>query len=114
MRTPIAVRAHRVVPRILTVLAVLFASGCSEPAPPRTQPEGATGVWAKALVVAERQEGVCESRVRLAYEWYEEVRDKMLPIFCPDLSFGLRTTSYLYFAALMNWLKASHQTTTVV
>ena len=114
MRTPTARRAHHLIPRSLVVLCLLLTAACSDPTPSRTQPEGATGVLAKALIVAERQEGVCESRVRLAYEWYDEVRDKMLPICCPDLSFGLRTTTYLYFAALMNWLKASHQTTTVV
>ena len=54
MRTTTAARAPRLSPRTLAALALLLATACSDTAPSRTQPEGATGTSAKAVVVAER------------------------------------------------------------
>lgn len=54
MRTSTTRRAHRVTPCMFATLAVLLVSACTDSAPSRSQPEGATGTSATALVVGER------------------------------------------------------------
>ena len=79
MRTTTAARAPRLSPRVLATLTLLLAAACTDTAPSRTQPEGATGTSAKALVVAERSmvvaahpvaaEAGTQGSLRLARSW---------------------------------------------